>query len=219
MVRPHSHYTQTTCRTENFKKLSFSLLIDIFFGMQWRPENDPLHNIKMSINRGLRIYFGMLYLLMDSNVRVGLISKPSKPSKPHGLTWHLYIWHLNISKWFSALSFPSLHHIHNYIFKITWLLLKTGHDQIIILTVDAFDTIKNVKALIEHKVDVPISEQEFVFANKSLENLFSLAEYKICKLNTINLIWKHDGNIKIFVKNFLRKQLYFQGLETNIYFI
>ena len=72
--------------------------------------------------------------------------------------------------------------------------------------------------MIEHKVDVPISEQEFVFANKSLENLFSLAEYKICKLNTINLIWKHDGNIKIFVKNFLRKQLYFQGLETYIYY-
>ena len=85
------------------------------------------------------------------------------------------------------------------------IYVKTPFDQTLILKVDTFDNIQNIKAIVESKVDIPLNEQKFIFAAKEIETWKSMADCKIYKNNTINLIWEHLGDIRIFVKNFIGK--------------
>ena len=87
------------------------------------------------------------------------------------------------------------------------IFIKTVHDQVTTLKVDPFDVAQNIKALIEHKIDIPLQEQVFVFAGKEVDNWKCLYNCKIFQSNTINLTWNHLGNIKIFIKTFIGKTI------------
>ena len=101
----------------------------------------------------------------------------------------------------------SLQFCQELVLRLTTLeiYVKTPYDQTLIVTVDTFDNIQNIKAIVESKVDIPLNEQKFIFAAKEIETWKSMADCKIYKNNTINLIWEHLGDIRIFVKNFIGK--------------
>ncbi|KAM0053242.1 putative Ubiquitin-like domain-containing protein [Helianthus debilis subsp. tardiflorus] len=79
------------------------------------------------------------------------------------------------------------------------IYIKTLTGKIITLEVKPSETIEEIKAQIEHEVDIPCDEQELIFNEMVLPNSDSLAELHINKESTLTVMRLSRGFMRIFL--------------------
>ena len=72
------------------------------------------------------------------------------------------------------------------------ILVKMLTGKTISLEVEASDTMKNLKAKIQDKEDIPIDEQMLYYDGKLLSDMHSFSDYSIPKESCLGLMLKPD---------------------------
>ena len=65
------------------------------------------------------------------------------------------------------------------------------NEKIIRLSIDADETIENVKIKIQEKEGFAVDQQQLIFATKQLEDKCRLSDYNISENSTLRLLLKH----------------------------
>ena len=87
------------------------------------------------------------------------------------------------------------------------ICVKTHTGKVITLEVEASDTIENVKSKYQDREGIPPEEQLLVFAGKQLHDGYTLSDYNIRKLSTLDLISLGLGTKKIYLKTLTGKTI------------
>jgi ubiquitin len=77
------------------------------------------------------------------------------------------------------------------------LLIKTLTGNTILVDVDPYCTIDNVKAKLQEKEGFPMSQQQLISAGKLLEGYRTLKEYEIQAETTLHLMLRLRGGARI----------------------
>ncbi|KAJ0793657.1 putative Ubiquitin-like domain-containing protein [Helianthus annuus] len=93
------------------------------------------------------------------------------------------------------------------------ILVKTTTGKTISLEVKGSDTISNLKAKIQAKEHIPFDQQELVYHEMVLEDIYTLAYLRINKDSTLTLMRKLSVFININIKN-LQGKLIFHSLKV-----
>ena len=73
------------------------------------------------------------------------------------------------------------------------IFIKTLTGRTITIIVDPTDTVRNVKQKIKDKDDVPVDEQQLLYAGKELRDEDKLTDYNIQMESTIHLVLRLPG--------------------------
>ena len=88
-----------------------------------------------------------------------------------------------------------------------------------ILNVNPFDTISNIKKLIEDNKGIQSENQRLLFNGKSLKNEKTLNDYNINRLSIIHLVYnplKNNRIMKISITNIVGKKIFISVKPSNI---
>ena len=88
------------------------------------------------------------------------------------------------------------------------IFVKTLTGKTITIEVEAFDTIENIKTMIQDKAGIPPDKQRLVYAGKLLKDSHTFSDYhNIHKEGIIHLVLRLPGGMQIFVKTPTRKTI------------
>ena len=73
------------------------------------------------------------------------------------------------------------------------IFIKTPTDKVITLEVDASDTTGNIKAKIQDKTQIPIDQQQLMFAGTLLQDVTRLSDCNILEDSLLYLMIKSKG--------------------------
>ena len=79
------------------------------------------------------------------------------------------------------------------------LLIKTLTGNTILVDVDPYCTIDNVKAKLQEKEGFPLSQQQLISAGKLLEGYCTLKEYEILAETMLDLMLRLRGGARILL--------------------
>ncbi|MFS8014884.1 putative Ubiquitin-like domain-containing protein [Helianthus anomalus] len=91
--------------------------------------------------------------------------------------------------------------------KTIQIFIKTPTGETLALEVNPSDTITNIKAKIQDKVCIPCDEQALIFDDVVLDNISTLAEFRICKESTLTLMRISRGFMRLFIKTLTGKTI------------
>ncbi|KAF5763129.1 putative Ubiquitin-like domain-containing protein [Helianthus annuus] len=91
--------------------------------------------------------------------------------------------------------------------KTIQIFIKTPTGETLAQEVNSSDTIANIKAKIQNKVCIPCDEQALIFDDVVLDNISTLAEFRIFKESMLTLMRISRGFMRLFIKTLTGKTI------------
>ena len=165
-----------------------------------------------TINLFVKTVTGKITLVVEKqdsikNVKAMIRDKKGIPSHQQKLTFsgkHLNNWKTlydyNIQNWSTLDLMLGLR-------PVMQIFIKTLIGKTITLEVDAGDTIKDLKEMIEDKEGIPQYQQRLIFVGRQLENDTIVSDLNIQKETTLHLLLRLRGGMEIFIKTLTGKTI------------
>nr|CDS32178.1 ubiquitin (ribosomal protein L40) [Hymenolepis microstoma] len=87
------------------------------------------------------------------------------------------------------------------------IFVKSVSGKTIPIEVEPTDTVERVKAIMQQKEGIPLSEQRLIYGGRQLEDNRALSDYNIRRESTLHLLLRLRGGMQIFVKTLTGKTI------------